>query len=213
MSSESSRTVIDEILSRISVCTADMSCSWERMDIGLLGSDDQAACLASRTAASVRTNFARHLVHRADELRDRRLHRADQLARAARRATAGAASAAISLADITWPGIAPPVITNLSLPLAKSFRTFATATGSVPMPYGERADHLVGQRRERRVGDGPAHQGVLDHPEVDARSPCLRAKLRHRRRRACRGSRPSRWPEHRRPASRLPRLPLASVAD
>ncbi len=36
---------------------------------------------------------------------------------------------------MTWPGMAPPVITNLSLPLAKSERTFATATGSVPMPY------------------------------------------------------------------------------
>ena len=41
----------------------------------------------------------------------------------------------MSLADITCPGIAPPVITNFSLPLAKSFRTFATATGSGPMPY------------------------------------------------------------------------------
>ncbi len=27
------------------------------------------------------------------------------------------------------------MITNFSLPLAKSFRTFATATGSGPMPY------------------------------------------------------------------------------
>ena len=87
----------------------------------------------------------------------------------------------MSLADITWPGIAPPVITNLSLPLAKSFRTFATATGSVTDAVRQRADHLVGQRGERRIGDGTAHQGVLDHPEIHAGSPRLRAKLRHRR--------------------------------
>ena len=45
-----------------------------------------------------------------------------------------AANAAISLADITWPGIAPPRMTNFSLALAKSDSTFATATGSLPMP-------------------------------------------------------------------------------
>ena len=52
------------------------------------------------------------------------------------------ASAATSFALITCPGIAPAVITNFSLPLAKSLRTFATATGSLPMPYASGPDIL-----------------------------------------------------------------------
>ena len=46
-----------------------------------------------------------------------------------------AASAEISFAVSSCPGMLPPVMTNFSLPLAKSLRTFATATGSAPMPY------------------------------------------------------------------------------
>ena len=148
--------------------------------------------LASRTAASVRTNLRRHLVQRADELRDRRLHRAHAASRAAPRATAAMASAATSLADMTGVGIAPPVITNFSLPLAKSFSTFATATGSAQMPYASGPTILSASFSNGVSGDGAAHQGVLDHPEVHARRPCLRAELRHVGRRPGRGSRPAR---------------------
>src|SRR5205823_2941287 len=79
MRSESSRTVIDEILSRISTWTADMGapesngCKWVcavRLSSRLFGVPDR--CQRA-------DEFRRHLVQGADELRDRRLHRAEQL--------------------------------------------------------------------------------------------------------------------------------------
>ena len=124
--------------------------------------------------------LARHLVHGPDELRRSAPASCRAAWRAALRATAATRARRPPWRTSPAFGIAPPVMTNLSLPLAKSFSTLATATGSAADAVGERTDHLVGQPRERGIGDGPAHQGVLHHPEIDARSARLRAKLRHR---------------------------------
>ena len=91
-----------------------------------------------------------------------------------------AASAAISFGDITWPGIAPPAITNLLVALGEVVQDLRDGHRIGADAVRQRTDHLVGQRGERRIGDGPAHERVLDHPEIHARSARLRAKLRHR---------------------------------
>src|SRR5689334_3044180 len=78
MSSESSRTLIDEILSRISVWTAVMGapesngCKW--VCEGRLSSRRFRVPNRCQRPDELRW----HLVQGADELRDRRLHRAEQ---------------------------------------------------------------------------------------------------------------------------------------
>src|SRR5664279_6149777 len=100
----------------------------------VVGTNRYEAGLASRTAASVRTNLLGTSLSVRTNLAIGACMVPINLAINSSR-EGSAANAMICLTDITWPGIAPAVITNFSLPLAKSDSTFATATGSALMPY------------------------------------------------------------------------------
>src|SRR5688572_14428558 len=116
------------------------SCSWtfRLMD---WNQADGAASLLSRNAATVRTNFDGTSFRVRTNFAIGACIVATSLPSSSSR-EGSEASAATSFADITWPGIAPARITNFSWVLAKSLRTFATATGSVPMPYASGPDIL-----------------------------------------------------------------------
>src|SRR5437588_312505 len=91
-------------------------------------------CLASRTAARVRTSLPGTSFNVRASLASGACSVAASFESSSAR-LGSRASALTSLSDIRLPRSAPPRITNCSLSLANSESTFAPATGSAAMPY------------------------------------------------------------------------------
>ena len=139
-----------------------------------IGRTVKPACFASRTAASVRTNLpGTSFIVRTNFAIGACIVPTSFASSSSR--DGSAASAAISFGGHHLARHRAAGDHELLVALGEVVQHLRHGHRVAADAVRQRADHLVGQRRERRVGDRAAHEGVLDHPEVHARSARLRA--------------------------------------